>query len=477
MYDSQKQYTCIIIRGRLIHKMDDLLPMYAAFIDRVCPCPKEEFIEGFNNEFRAYAIANAKKKIDGPSIDKTLANSRTEISGKLFGMHFEDDGFVYATERTKKFLQDNDQPAFFKDWLIKMQFPNGMSTSNTYLQMVHDGVNCSPYPILLKVMELLGNEHIILNKTEIGYYILNSEDVMKGNAFPEEICAAIKQDRNLGIKRKLEIPQGKSSSYYQHITEQLHYLQFANLVILDHKDVYLNRHEKKAIDKFTALCNKPLGFDAYKYDLSTIDGRKVFERDWCLYYGKLSSYDDALITPINALVQSEFENISGQPHKTPGTNKIELGDDGEAYVYEFERNRVAAYNTRLANKVLSLGKTKGLGYDIQSVVAEGSAIEAEYARYIEVKATKRVTAPEIEDDTWIDTVNITRNEWVAAQQFHEFYSIYRVYFTRDGVTIYVLKNPYQKSESGKVSVVPMTYRMDFQKDAIDEILREGDEDV
>ena len=34
------------------------------------------------------------------------------------------------------------------------------------------------------------------------------------------------------------------------------------------------------------------------------------------------------------------------------------------------KNRVYTFNPRLVNRVLSLGKTKGLGYDIQSVVAE-----------------------------------------------------------------------------------------------------------
>lgn len=47
------------------------------------------------------------------------------MSGSLFGMHYEVDGMVYSSERNK-ILEDNDQPAFFKDWLLKMQFPNGM---------------------------------------------------------------------------------------------------------------------------------------------------------------------------------------------------------------------------------------------------------------------------------------------------------------------------------------------------------------
>lgn len=120
-------------------------------------------------------------------------------------------------------------------------------------------------------------------------------------------------------------------------------------------------------------------------------------------------------------------------------------------------------------KVLPLGKTKGLGYDIQSVVAEKGDI-AEFVKYIEVKATKRVTAPDLSDSSWVDTVNITRNEWVAAQQHRDFYSIFRVYFVRDGIVGYIINNIYKKEQDGIVSVVPMMYRVDFSNNAIDAVM-------
>ena len=137
---------------------------------------------------------------------------------------------------------------------------------------------------------------------------------------------------------------------------------------------------------------------------------------------------------------------------------------------------MASFNQRLANKVLSLGKTRGLGYDIQSVIAEPGDM-AEFVKYIEVKSTKRLTCPDINDDLWIDTLNITRNEWVAAQQHRDFYSIFRVYFTRDGISMFVLKNPMQKYQEGKLQATPMTYRVDFSNIAVDAVItglqREG----
>ena len=152
-----------------------------------------------------------------------------------------------------------------------------------------------------------------------------------------------------------------------------------------------------------------------------------------------------------------------------GSSTVDLGDEGERYVYEYEKKRVGAFNSRLANKVLLLGKTKGLGYDIQSVVAE-QGDTAEFVKYIEVKSTKRVTAPDLSDTSWMDTIYITRTEWVAAQQHKDSYSIYRVYFVRDGVVAYIMNNIYKKEQDGVMAIVPTMYRVDFSNSAIDAVM-------
>lgn len=95
---------------------------------------------------------------------------------------------------------------------------------------------------------------------------------------------------------------------------------------------------------------------------------------------------------------------------------------------------------------------------------------AEFVKYIEVKSTKRVTAPDVDSTTWFDTLNITRNEYIAAQQHGEFYAIYRVYFTRGGVTVFVINNFWSKYKDKKLEVTPLTYRVDFSSIAVDSVL-------
>lgn len=469
MYDHRKQLKCAIIRARAISDVDNLLPKYATVIDNLCPCTKAKFEEGFNNAFREYAISKARNKSNEKAIKKTLDNHRTEVSGSLFGMHYEVDGIVYSSERNKKFLEDNDQPAFFKDWLLKMQFPNGMQKSQTYLKMVEEKLCCHPYSILLRVLEYARRSDIVLLKQELGYYIFNSEDVLKGNATANEVFDQIMNDKRGGIPpRKIIIPDGESTSYDQHVGDQLKYLQLANLIYIDGQEVKINPHEMKSINRFIELINKPLGFDVYKYDLSNVENRKRFETDWAIYYGQLSKYADDLATPVESLLLP----VDEEPKKLKRTNnKIELGDEREEFVLNFEKDRVSKFNAHLVNKVLGLGKTKGLGYDIQSVIAEPGDF-SEFVKYIEVKSTKRVTAPDLKDEVWTDTINITRNEWIAAMQHKEFYSIYRVYFIRGGVVMYIIKNPYQKKMDNIIDVVPLTYRVDFQNNSIDESYKE-----
>ena len=95
---------------------------------------------------------------------------------------------------------------------------------------------------------------------------------------------------------------------------------------------------------------------------------------------------------------------------------------------------------------------------------------SEFVKYIEVKSTKRLTCPDIKDSLWVDTLNITRNEWIAAQQHGEFYSIFRVYFTRDGIVMFVLANVSEKFKDGRMQAVPTTYRVDFNNSAVDSVI-------
>lgn len=467
MYDHTKQYRCTIIRGKSQKEMDDFLPVYAKVIDEICPCSESEFENLFNNAFVRFLPESER-------IKKTMDNHRTEIAGKLFGMYYRaDDGMVYESERTQKFLEDNDQPAFFKDICYKMQFPNGtQKVGSTVRKRVADGICIRPAAFVLKVLLIAKQANVFVRKREIGYYILNSLDVLQGNASPYEVFEQIVKDQKDGIERTITV-EGKASSYnWQHIKEQLNYLELANLIrFTDDKRVVLNPNEMKTIELFAADYDKKPEFDVYSYNLSSLAGRKEFQLEWDYYFSRISAVADQFATSAESLLFDGTQNAETKPEEKlkPAVNLTAFGDEGESIVYEYEKNRVSEFNKRLANKVLSLGRTKGIGYDIQSVIAEPGDM-AEFVKYIEVKSTKRLTCPDLNDDLWVDTLNITRNEWIAAQQHGKFYSIFRVYFTRDGIFMFVIANVAEKLSDGRMTAVPMTYRVDFSNSSVDSVI-------
>lgn len=457
MYNHENHYRCTIIRGKSQKDIDDLLPAYAKIIEEICPCEPSTFIEQFNLKLLKYMPKALKK---------TLDNHRTEIAGKLFGMYYHaDDGFVYTSERTIKFLEDNDQPAFFKDVCFKMQFPNGMDKSTTIIDRRNSLISLRPYSYLLKILLCAEESNIILTKNNIGYYVFNSLDVLQHKANPIEVIKQIEKDKKLDIERTIKTPNKGYSYDKQHTNELINYLELANLIITNQDGIVaLNFNEIDTINYFAQFWDEPLLFDIYSYNLNTIEERKKLGLDWDYYYSKVSDNSESFAT-----TRISLGIKGGKDPKTDRTNLIEIGDEGELFVYEYEKARVKLYSLRLANKVLHLGKTKGLGYDIQSVIAEPGDVE-EFVKYIEVKSTKRVTKPDINDSNWIDTINITRNEWVAAQQHGDFYSIYRVYFVRGEIIMYVIKDIGKKEKDGLVKVTPMTYKVDFNNNAIDRII-------
>lgn len=449
-FNPDKQYRCTIIRGKSISRMDDYLSVYAQILNEICPIPAKDFDKVFDKKLSHFI------KDDG----KTIKNHRTENVDKLLGMYFEKDGIVYISERTKKFLENNDQPAFFKSVCFKFQQPNGSQKIQTVKEKINHGINFKPYHFVLSLLKFAAEKKIILTKDEASYYVLNALETLQGNVSFEEVLQTITDRRAKKIFKKVEI-SGKAYSYYQqHINEQFDYLELANLIRKDAKNIWLNAKESTSIELFIKDLAKPLMINYAKYDLINKNIGKKIEHEWREYFGAISEAEaEQLQTTIESL-----ETIP--PAEAPRISLMEVGDEGEEFVLKIERDRVKAFNPRLVNKVNHHGKIKGLGYDITSIEADRNKNNPEYARYIEVKSTKRVHPPDFTDT--FDTITLTRNEWVAAEQHSSSFYIYRLYFTTKGIFLSVIKNPAGKSSNGILYATPIAYRIEFGDKAVDE---------
>jgi hypothetical protein len=460
MFNPDIQYRCTIIRGKAQKELDNLLPSYANIIEEICPCTKDVFNNNFNDKLSNVIYANDFEALDENN-QKTIRNHITEIAGKLFGLYYYKDDFIYESESNKKLLEDNDQPAFFKNICLNFQFPNGTQAIQTIMERVQDNIKFKPFHFILALLSLAKKSSITLTKDEIGFYVLNAKQVLQGLISPEEVLSCIIEKRMNNSLKKLD-----SGSYHiQHIREQLNLLVLANLIFIENDKVFLNEAEKIAIEIFIKEVNTPLKFDIKKYDLSTTDGKKLMYSEWSELYSKVAVQDyELLATTIEALRRVDIEKpvISKK-----GKDHTILGDEGEDYVFELEKERVGSTHPRLVNKVLLLGKQRGLGYDVSSIEANENNEEPEFARFIEVKSTKRITEPDLEDETWTDTINLTRKEWIAAKQYKTAFNIYRVYFTPDATIVRKINDPFSKNETGVITVLPTLYRMDFGSQSID----------
>jgi hypothetical protein len=449
-FNPDNQYRCAIIRGRTKNEMDNLLPAYAQILGKICPCRRADFKEQFDGEL---------KKILHKYDEKTLNNHRTETVGKLFGMYYVDEGeIVQISERTEKLLEDGDQPAFFKDMCYKLQFPSGMDKPQKLLRDVRHNLRIRQCVYVICLLVAAEKANIVLSRGEIAYYVLNALEVLQGKVSPDEVLQAVVKDRSKGIEKKV-FAKGKAYSYtHQHINETFNYMELANLLKTEGNFVYLNKGEKATIDFMASSWNMPLFFDVYKYDLNSKSDRSRIYSGWQVAYSKVDkSAAEIFETPLAAIAVQKEDPIIEAIVSGRAADLVKLGDDGEVYVYNLEKERVKSANSKLASKVLFFGKTKGLGFDIQSVRAVPGP-KAEYATFIEVKSTKRVTKP---GDDSQDSVTLTRNEWVAAEQHKDDYFIYRVYFTPEKVFVYRIADPVSKSREGVIAVTPLFYRVDF----------------
>ncbi len=467
MYNPEHQYRCTIIRGKSQTDMEDLLPLYANIVHKYCPCEEDAFKNSARKSLSKALFATEAYDQLLESNRKTVDNHLTEVAGTLLGLYYpkeENDGatMVYETDSCKHLVENHDFPTFFKNLCLNFQFPNGAKWISFVKEDIEHSLNIKPFCYIVSLLyhAQRQEEKVLLTKQEIGYYVLNNLDVLQGKVTCEEVYDRIMKDRKEKVKRE----KLSGSKDWQHIKEQFNLLELANIAESDQEYIWLNPAEAKAITLFMEK-NGSVNFDCYKYDLTTLEGRKALLNGWRAYFGTFNKELESIPTRFAAdevLVGREEMKARGGAFKST----VDLGDEGEALVFRIEQERVRNYKERLVNKVLLLGKTKGLGYDISSIEADENPKKPEFARYIEVKSTKRVTVPSF-DKNWGDSLNITAKEWVAAEQYGEYYNIYRVYFTKTKTIVVRIKNPYKKAESGEIEVYPTTYQMNFDSNVIE----------
>lgn len=463
MYTPENQYRCTIIRGKSQTEMEDFLPLYANMVHKFCPCKEDAFRESCYSTLSKAIFQTSSFDLLDEGNKKTVQNHLTEVAGTLLGLYYpthDEEGNTYINESDscRYLVENNDFPTFFKNLCLNFQFPNGAKWMQFIRQDIDNQIHIKPFCFIITLLYRAQENKVRLTKQEIGYYVLNNLDVLQGNVKPEVVYERIMQDRKNKVKRE----KLSGSHDWQHIKEQFNLLVLTNLVETDATYIWLNKYEARTIGIFMEHIND-FTFNPYAYDLNQQKQRMRYLEDWKYVYGQFNSELVNIKTTFNIDIADESEQV-----RQGGATKssVDIGDDGEALVFRLEQERVRNYRERLVNKVLLLGKTKGLGYDISSIEADENPLKPEFARYIEVKATKRITEPSF-DVSWTDSINLTSKEWIAAEQYRDYYNIYRVYFTKKKTIVVRIKNPYQKFVDNQIEVYPTIYQMNFDASVIE----------
>lgn len=449
-YNPEKQYRCTIIRGRSKNEMDDMLPIYASIIQDICPCEKNIFVIAFNEKLSRFISSPTKK---------TLDNHRTEITGKLFGMWYLDNSdIVRSSKRTDMLIKNRDQPAFFKEISWNFQFPNGMDKLQTIKDRVSQKIEIRPLSFVLKFILEFSKEGDSPTKNELAYYVLNNLDVLQGNSDVTQVVKVVLNRRKSGKVYKVEHDYKAKSYSMQHISELINILELSNLIRLEKRKnttfIEINENENEFIVKLANCWNKKPIFDMYDFDLDNVNDVKKMYNKWDFAYSECSVNENLLSTKTHQLTGFDLKEDKISPVEK---SALDIGDEGEMIVFNYEKNRVEKFLPRLINKVIYFGKQKGLGYDIQSIIAENP--NPEHAIYIEVKSTVRVTVP---TKSFRDNFDLTRNEWIAAEQHKDKFFVYRVYLTNDGAHLYKMQDLIKLRENNEIFAEPLKYHVEFE---------------
>jgi len=372
-------------RSRFFRSLEDTLLLLAEQINTIGVTDKNHFNEMLDNVIR--------KTNDESLAEKTIKNQRTEMI-KLFGLVKYSGGVVVPGTRLVQLYESQDIPKFFKSFCKQFQYPGGFSKPDKVKDIVLNNVQFKPAKSILKVLKTGESKHgqFALSAAEVTHFIFNDKRVTAHNENSGETIKRIENFRISGDTLDMK------SDIIRYARDFLKYMMLANL-LYEFKGMYsLNNGEIKAIN---VLISDNKYFEHYKnvIDVSGIwmvEEYKKIDEQWMVWFADIDvKEDEKLITPASALIKDDIkfpdqwkkirEILEQKDPVARGRTLIDIGDEGEKIVFEYEKDVVRKNCKHLLSQVKIVSNIKSLGYDIISVEPDGSRVK----KYIEVKTTKK----------------------------------------------------------------------------------------
>ncbi|MEF1285842.1 DUF3883 domain-containing protein [Vibrio sp. M250220] len=428
-------------------------------------------ITSFSGAIDGQVLDNMISNFPGNShlVEKTLANWRTEISA-LFGLMQYEDGFgYYASSISKRLSEKEDLIEFFKNFAMKIQFPNGMLKPHVNKKLIESGVDFAPLSFvvnLLNILKEVGVSESYITKDELTYVIFDDLRFTTGKLGPIDAKNIIMNNRKHSViyeKHKFikGITKGNRGDQTRTALDFLDYLELANILIKKSSKYFLNDIESDFIEY---ACKENGNFDRFRpfYNkIFTVAQLSNVQNSWFDYVNTLDFNESA--TSIRKFIQTKVKDDTVSINLFDGTTEKmttkEIGDLGESLVISHEKNKLESLGLGHNKHLVQFIPTHlGAGYDVKSMDEMDNQI------FIEVKTTLSNHA------LTQSRVSLTKNEWNAAYTNKENYYIYRLIITNDTRRLLVMNNPVGLVQQGEIKLsAPKGVELIFKPDVLKEV--------
>ncbi|MCL9783244.1 DUF3883 domain-containing protein [Vibrio sp. S4M6] len=403
------------------------------------------------------------------SSKKTLANWRTEISA-LFGlMQYQDLYGLYASSIAKRLADKEDLIEFFKNFVMKIQFPNGMLKPHVNKDLIDNGVRFFPFKFIVDLLNLLNDadkQEAYITKDELTYVVFDDIRFTSGNLKVSNARDIILDNRKYNVTYdKHDFVKGKTKESKGDQTrtalDLLDYMELGNLLIRNSFKYFLNELERDFINYGYKECGRFDKFDSFYNTTYDVNDLNFSKNSWFDYVNDLDFNKSA--TNIGKFIRSKSTEkeitLNVNDMKSSQMSTKDIGDMGEAIIITHEKNKLKSLGLEHNSHLVQFIPTHlGAGYDIKSMDEMDNQI------FIEVKTTLS------NHPLTQSRISLTKNEWNAAYTNGENYYVYRLIITNESRRLLIMNNPVELVKQGKIKLAaPKGVELIFKPDLLREV--------
>ena len=482
MYSVPEKYYFRIhhARPRFKNDAESVLLFVCRNISGMSPCSAEEFGDQLFNLIRLYP-GNALKA------RKTINNWRTEISA-LFGLIQKSGDTRFPGTYAQVLAKNEDLIEFFRYFLLTFQYPGGHLKPKSVNEQIQKGVKFHPTKFLIELFwegqKLLGDEKVFsVSSAEITHCVFNDLRATSGSGFTPKNCAEL-----ILRNRKSKVDYDETGDVIRYAQDVLDYMVLADVADKNPTNARYTLNHLAAPETLDVY-NRSVLFDGYshlygKQNLPASDAAEI-EDEWFAFVN-FDRTDTGFVQDIREMLQNVLDAPSSDAEVS--TNGVSVADGtsikslfasqdievteeisilldgfrralegttgdigrfGESLTMSHERFRlIRAGRSDLVGGVKKIPDHLGVGYDILSSEGVEPFGQTDKNRCIEVKTTRS------RGKLKANSFTLTPNEWTSARSIGDHYYVYRIAISKDDVTLFIIRNPYQREVEGKLKMIP-----------------------